>query len=866
MNEADEKKINGTDNAPKADDAPGKSAPRFIHTSNPPQFTRSQRPQRKIAESRVERTNTTDGKILIKADDAPDTYCDRFEEACLIRQATQDILPPGAITPDELKSADIDKTRAFVPAEPVYGIAEKKQRFIKTTESDPAHTMVFHDELWDTLERSDTKKRQIARIRAIAESGALEAGEIEQTEEVPQQLLFTGFEQFETSEKLDERKVEADLRRSRYEQAKSFNLYGENKWEDISEETETKTAEKEISKTAKLEAKTAPAKSKTKSAPAKSKDGKKGDGIVLEVPSASAGVYPEYRSEKDRKRISAFINVYKSKQGAKAVLFLILGFVSLLLPLFYKLGEPAASELKSRIIAAIIIQLIINAAAFIVALPELRFGFNSIRKKQPDANSGLLLLLTVTTLQCIVMLFGYESLAHDISLLSPAALLLCVPVFAGKYLNAVNMKRGFAFLTKNEDDLYTIADLSSSIAYADIKRLLPLENPRIKYSAKPQFISSFIGASMGDSLSAKLLSRGFALIAAEAIVAFLAATFKGDIFEGIFAMAALIVISFPVGVPLASVLGLLTENIKIASRCFITSFAAALSLTETDTFIIDANELFPASACDIHGIKTFGSMKLDEAILYIASTVIKSGGPLKPAFEKVIMGNNKLLLPVEALSYEDRLGLSAWIHEKRILIGNAQLLRNHSVKAPDERFESKYTEGGRRVVYLSVDGVLSAMFVVSYSPSAAVKKGLNALVNQGITVLVTSRDSNITEEFIESSFGTGKNCVRVINSASAEFFKECFENEKSKEMPAGVIHKYGASPLFSGFAVAVRLANSGKLLIPLFAAGGIAGAVIIMFMSIGGYITKTGNIGIVLLQLLWTLLGSALTFFNAKKN
>jgi hypothetical protein len=66
--------------------------------------------------------------------------------------------------------------------------------------------------------------------------------------------------------------------------------------------------------------------------------------------------------------------------------------------------------------------------------------------------------------------------------------------------------------------------------------------------------------------------------------------------------------------------------------------------------------------------------------------------------------------------------------------------------------------------------------------------------------------------------------------------------------------------------VAVRLANSGKLLIPLFAAGGIAGAVIIMFMSIGGYITKTGNIGIVLLQLLWTLLGSALTFFNAKKN
>ena len=159
------------------------------------------------------------------------------------------------------------------------------------------------------------------------------------------------------------------------------------------------------------------------------------------------------------------------------------------------------------------------------------------------------------------------------------------------------------------------------------------------------------------------------------------------------------------------------------------------------------------------------------------------------------MGNDKLLLPVEALSYEDRLGLSAWINEKRILVGNAQLLRNHSVKAPDDSFEKKYTEDGKRVIYLSVEGQLAAMLVVSYYPSAPVKKGLNALVNQGITVLVTSRDSNITEEFIESSFGTGKNGVRVLTSASAEFFKECIENERSKEVPASVIHKQGASLL-----------------------------------------------------------------------
>ncbi|HQA06281.1 MAG TPA: hypothetical protein PLD98_08300, partial [Clostridiales bacterium] len=68
---------------------------------------------RKIAKSRVVRTRSTDGSILIKAENAPDTYCDRFEEACLIRQTTHDILPPGTITPDELSKLDLEKTKAF---------------------------------------------------------------------------------------------------------------------------------------------------------------------------------------------------------------------------------------------------------------------------------------------------------------------------------------------------------------------------------------------------------------------------------------------------------------------------------------------------------------------------------------------------------------------------------------------------------------------------------------------------------------------------------------------------------------------------------------------------------------------------------
>ena len=68
----------------------------------------------------------------------------------------------------------------------------------------------------------------------------------------------------------------------------------------------------------------------------------------------------------------------------------------------------------------------------------------------------------------------------------------------------------------------------------------------------------------------------------------------------------------------------------------------------------------------------------------------------------MILGKRELLPPVENLVYEDKLGLSAWIHGRRVLVGNRDLLINHNVEAPGRESELKYRHDNRQIMYLAV--------------------------------------------------------------------------------------------------------------------------------------------------------------------
>ena len=89
--------------------------------------------------------------------------------------------------------------------------------------------------------------------------------------------------------------------------------------------------------------------------------------------------------------------------------------------------------------------------------------------------------------------------------------------------------------------------------------------------------------------------------------------------------------------------------------------------------VIDASEPFPLRRMQLARFKLYNSMRIDDAFLYTAAVVIKSGGALSDVFDSVILSKHDILPPVESLVYEEKLGCSCWINNQRVLVGNRDL-------------------------------------------------------------------------------------------------------------------------------------------------------------------------------------------------
>jgi hypothetical protein len=227
--------------------------------------------------------------------------------------------------------------------------------------------------------------------------------------------------------------------------------------------------------------------------------------------------------------------------------------------------------------------------------------------------------------------------------------------------------------------------------------------------------------------------------------------------------------------------------------------------------------------------------------------IIKSGGPLTDIFDKVIVCNRELLPPVKSLSYEDRLGLTAWIHGQKVFLGNRNMLVNHNIDVPPKGDEDKYKHDGRKVMYLAIANKIAAMFVVSYCADSSLFSYIKNLEKNGIQLLVRTCDSNITEDLLADCFSLPVNNVKVISSIAGRIFKR-YKDKVNETAPAKVLHDGSALSLLKSIAAAGSLTFGIRLAQIIQTAGiglGLIGLIVLVFISRA---TLAGSLQIILFQ------------------
>lgn len=558
----------------------------------------------------------------------------------------------------------------------------------------------------------------------------------------------------------------------------------------------------------------------------------------------------DYVSKNDK---SVFIENLNSKKAAiqiKLIITIILGIPLLLMALF-KDNAYFPNFLTSHtvyFITALVLYVCILAVNFNVIIHGLNFK-KSINSDLPVCIAAVLILVQT------IMFLANQSLWID-----NGVLLTSVGVFAvfmsqlGKRQMLIRIIDNFDFIT-NSSSVYTVEDIANAVDAEIISRGLidDKDSPFVKTSVKTDFPTNFLEISCKNEPADKTSKILFAIMLLFSIILFAAVGIKDNFNSAFNASLCALSISLPVSSLFLTNLMLTDISYsldKFGSR--VCGCEGALVANSANAMVMEAADLFGKDSCDIHGIKTFNGAKVDDAIIQAAAVIIQTKSPLAHAFDDVIIGKQSILPQVEGITYEDKMGTSAWIYKRKVLVGNRDLLVHHGVSVPKESFEARYTIKGRKALYLAVGGKTIAMFVVSYSADSDLKRELKKLEKSGITIIVKSSDPYINEESIAKLFSLPQGFIRVMNYSAARVYDK-YSGLTVEKSPAYVVHNGTALGFVSAMRGAGIIASSKNLIsFLLYFCSAIGFAAAAMLSVMGSYNQLTA-FNIIIFQLIWSL-------------
>lgn len=350
----------------------------------------------------------------------------------------------------------------------------------------------------------------------------------------------------------------------------------------------------------------------------------------------------------------------------------------------------------------------------------------------------------------------------------------------GKLFIVSRTQRSFRFVSGSSDK-YAIFPVTDEETAQSFTRGALSDFPKLAAMRRTELISDFLKTSYSSD-SADRFCRVFTPIVLAAAAAIgLIAGFAGrtehgssSMFIGISVFVGVVAICTGFSVMLVVNLPMLRASDKNAElQGVVIGYDSVEEFAETNSVLVDAEQLFPAGSVRLSAIKVFSDTRIDEAIVEAASLTTQAGSILKNMFYDIIAGKTELLNPVESYIFEDSMGLCGWINNKRVLLGNRELMMNHSIEGiPPITKEKEYTENGRYAVYLSISGELSAMFLVEITPSMEVRHAFHNLQRNGVYSMIRTVDSLVSINRLSELFEISPEYLKLIPFRVHEQFAE----------------------------------------------------------------------------------------------
>ena len=424
---------------------------------------------------------------------------------------------------------------------------------------------------------------------------------------------------------------------------------------------------------------------------------------------------------------------------------------------------------------------IIGLLACFASYTVISCGLSKLLSFKADCDS-LCAVSAVSSIASAMIMFANGNLVKGsyVHVYIPVAVASLMFNTLGKLFIVNRTQRSFRFVS-GSGDKYAIFPVEDEETAQSFTRGALSDFPRLAAMRRTELISDFLKTSYsGDG--ADRFCRVFTPIALAAAAAIgLIAGFMGrtehgssSMFVGISVFVGVVAICAGFSIMLVVNLPMLRASEKNSEmQGVVIGYDSVEEFAETNSVLVDAEQLFPAGSVRLSAIKVFSDTRIDEAIVEAASLTTQAGSILKNMFYDIIAGKTELLNPVESYIFEDSMGLCGWINNKRVLLGNRELMINHSIEGiPPLTKEKEYTENGRYAVYLSISGELSAMFLVEIIPTMEVKNAFHDLQRNGVYAMIRTVDSLVSINRLSELFEVSPEYLKLIPFRVHEQFAE----------------------------------------------------------------------------------------------
>ncbi len=274
-------------------------------------------------------------------------------------------------------------------------------------------------------------------------------------------------------------------------------------------------------------------------------------------------------------------------------------------------------------------------------------------------------------------------------------------------------------------------------------------------------------------------------------------------------------------------------NLNLA---MISGIYGAELIENSNAAVIRVDDIFPKGTITMHNMKVLSNNNIDQILLRAASLTAAVGSPLESIFKDIAGTNESYSIPnSDTIKYEKNLGISGWVDNEPLFIGNRSLMRAHGIEIPSLEVDKKILRKGYFPVYVATATTACALIVIQYDVKPEVAKELHKITDLGIMLLVENCDPNVTEAMICDYFGLHEDSVKIMSNAGVHMYKNAEPDLESCSAPA--CYRGSGLSFIKIINCASKIKESNRLLTILYSIFAVLGAIYFIYATFSGLMT-----------------------------